>query len=115
MSAAGWKPEKDAVKKIIATTPTTDSGMVTYKEFEKLMIPIMSEQSDQQRYQISFSLYDIDNKGYITAADLARVAKELGEEDMSKREFDEMVKEAGGNKGRVTFEEFVKVMQFRED
>ena len=72
-----------------------------------------------------FQLFDLDQKGYITVDDLERVAKDLGEYDMSIDEFHEMIDRAqqkdnsdDGNdrtatnsvKGRVTLEEFTNIM-----
>jgi Ca2+-binding EF-hand superfamily protein len=77
-----------------------------------------------------FRLFDVDDKGYITIQDLERVALELGEQDMTSIELEEMITRAVQNKnhssdgssksssknnndendGRVGLEEFTRMM-----
>mmetsp|Transcript_20903 Transcript_20903/g.30116 ORF Transcript_20903/g.30116 Transcript_20903/m.30116 type:complete len:99 (-) Transcript_20903:69-365(-) len=58
-----------------------------------------------------FSLFDTDEKGYITVADLKQIAHNLGEL-MSMGELEEMVNIADSNgDGRVTKEDFNKIMR----
>lgn len=62
-------------------------------------------------FQHVFDLFDVDGKGYITVDDLREVALELGEDDMTMDELQEMVDRACSRKtGKVTLKEFSKMM-----
>ena len=85
---------------------------------------------ENNNYAYVFSLFDIDNKGYITVDDLERVAMYLGEQDMTREELAEMIDrgrtssgtgggeadseddEGGGGAGdgRVTLAQFTNIM-----
>ena len=110
MGAAGWKPEKSAIEEILNADSEEDK--VAFESYVSLMTPIIKDQDDSERYRVAFEMFDADDKGHITKEDLQRVALEIGE-DMKLEEFEEMVKEASdGN--RVTFDCFVKIMEFTE-
>lgn len=91
------------------------------------------EKENTNHYAYVFSLFDIDNKGYITVEDLQRVAMYLGEQDMTRDELMEMIERGcnanstssigGGSEGgndddesgseqekRVTLEQFTNIM-----
>lgn len=58
-----------------------------------------------------FKLFDDENKGSISLANLQRVAKELGEK-LSDEELTEMIEEADSNgDGLVNQEDFMKIMK----
>lgn len=66
---------------------------------------------DQPNFQHVFDLFDVDGKGYVTVEDLRRVALELGENDMTMDELQEMIDRARSKKsGKVTLKEFSKIM-----
>lgn len=66
---------------------------------------------EQPNFQHVFDLFDVDGKGYITVEDLRRVALELGENDMTIEELQEMIDRARSRKtGQVTLKEFSKMM-----
>ncbi len=66
---------------------------------------------DQPNFQHVFDLFDVDRKGYITVEDLRHIALELGENDMTMDELQEMIDRARSKKtGQVTLKEFSKIM-----
>jgi centrin-1 len=70
-----------------------------------------SSDDDQPNFQHVFDLFDAEGKGCITVEDLRRVALELGENDMTMDELQEMVERARSKKtGQVTLKEFSKMM-----
>eukprot|EP00934_Nitzschia_sp_Nitz4_P008334 Nitzschia sp. Nitz4//scaffold46_size129759//110082//110893//NITZ4_003521-RA/size129759-augustus-gene-0.26-mRNA-1//-1//CDS//3329552655//8324//frame0 len=83
-------------------------------------LTLMASTSIQQGYgreegaspfQHVFDLFDLDGKGYIAVEDLERVALELGEQDMTREELEEMIERAHTSQsGQVTMEEFSKLM-----
>ena len=53
----------------------------------------------------------VHGSGYITVTDLQRIAIELGEQDMTQEELEEMITRASSSKkGRVSLEDFTKMM-----
>lgn len=53
----------------------------------------------------------VQGKGYITVSDLERIANELGEQDMTVEELEEMIERASSEqKGQVTLAEFSRIM-----
>ncbi|KAL3921707.1 MAG: hypothetical protein SGARI_006616 [Bacillariaceae sp.] len=74
--------------------------------------------SSTNQYAHVFSLFDTDNKGYITVDDLSRVAEELGEHDMAMEELQDMIVRAAtsaksngqDDDGRVSLEDFTRIM-----
>ena len=78
-------------------------------------IRLMSErpQDDaRDEYQRVFDLFDPKGKGFISLGDLRKVAEELGEA-MTDEELDEMISKAAPTTGKVTAEDFQRIMTKR--
>jgi Ca2+-binding EF-hand superfamily protein len=77
-------------------------------------ITIVSSKKDMEdEVQRVFSLFDVDNKGYIELEDLKRIARELGE-TMAIEELQDMMDRADPDQdGRVTAEDFTKLMAMK--
>jgi Ca2+-binding EF-hand superfamily protein len=74
---------------------------------------LQSDMDETSKQAHVFDLFDVDRKGYITIEDLERIALELGEHDMTREELTEMIERAQtklSNKGKVTLEDFIKMM-----
>lgn len=82
---------------------------------EEAFIRLMSERHEddsRDEYQRVFDLFDTKGKGYINISDLRKVSEELGEA-MTDEELDEMIAKAAPNSGKVTPEDFQRVMTKR--
>lgn len=96
----------------------SDDEMLDFDGYLSLMASTSLQQrlqedssSDQPNFQHVFDLFDADGKGFISVEDLRRVALELGENDMTMDELQEMVDRARSRKtGKVTLKEFSKMM-----
>lgn len=79
-------------------------------EFTNLL---MRPDSQDKRSELekAFSLFDIDNKGYIDAADLKKIASDLGE-NVEENEISDMVMRTSST-GRVGFDDFKVIMTKR--
>ena len=79
MRALGFEPRKEEIKKMVAEVDKNASGKLTLENFLQLMANKMSEKDTKEEIMKAFKLFDDDDTGNITFANLKRVAKELGE------------------------------------
>jgi Ca2+-binding EF-hand superfamily protein len=81
-------------------------GTLSMAEFTSLV----SNKKDMDEMQRVFCLFDMDSKGYIELKDLKRIAEELGEA-IATDELQDMLDRADPDQdGRVTAEDFTKLM-----
>jgi len=73
--------------------------------------PPTSQDTDSEEELVeAFKVFDKDNNGFISAAELRHVMTNLGER-LTDEEVDEMIREADvDGDGQVNYEEFVKMM-----
>merc|ERR1711872_740356 len=88
-----------------------NTGKITWENFMVLMANKMSEKDTKEEIMKAFKLFDDDDTGNITFANLKRVAKELGE-NLTDEELQEMIDEADrtGN-GEVNQDDFLRIMK----
>jgi Ca2+-binding EF-hand superfamily protein len=82
---------------------------------EDAFIRLMSERhydDDRDEYQRAFDLFDTKGKGHINIMDLRKVSEELGE-SMADEELEEMISKAAPENGKVTPEDFQRIMTKR--
>jgi Ca2+-binding EF-hand superfamily protein len=94
---------------------TTDLDLDAFLQlFESTSLQqILQQQQENQQENFGhvFRLFDTQDKGYITIQDLERVAKELGEHDITQQELQEMMDRAHAqHRERVNLQEFTKLM-----
>ncbi|GAU45180.1 hypothetical protein TSUD_178730 [Trifolium subterraneum] len=95
---------------MIADVDRDGSGAIDYDEFEHMMTAKIGERDTKDELMKAFHIIDQDKNGKISAADIKRIAKELGQ-NFTDREIQEMVDEADQNNDReVDPEEFIMMM-----
>merc|ERR1719291_1677399 len=94
MRALGFEPTKEEIKKMISDIDRDGSGTIDFNEFLEMMTAKMSEKDSREEILKAFRLFDDDETGYITLKNLKRVAKEIGESNMTDEELQEMIDEA---------------------
>ncbi|KAF0972996.1 hypothetical protein FDP41_008660 [Naegleria fowleri] len=110
MRALGFEPKKEEIKKMISGIDN-GSGKIDFNDFLQLMTAKMSEKDSHAEIMKAFRLFDEDDTGYITFANLKRVAKDLGE-NMTDEELREMIEEADrSNSGQISKEDFLRIMK----
>merc|ERR1719516_103413 len=88
-----------------------NTGKLSLDSFMLMMANKMAEKDTKEEILKAFKLFDDDDTGSITFANLNRVAKELGE-NLTVEELQEMIDEADrtGN-GEVNQDDFLRIMR----
>ncbi|GFP96832.1 calmodulin [Phtheirospermum japonicum] len=86
------------------------NGTIDFPEFLNLMARKMKDIDSEEELKEAFRVFDKDQNGFISAAELRHVMTNLGEK-LTDEEVGEMIREAGvDGDGQINYEEFVKVM-----
>ncbi|WJX65408.1 putative calcium-binding protein cml13, variant 2 [Trifolium repens] len=110
MRALGFEMTEEQIEQMIADVDKDGSGAIDYDEFEHMMTAKIGERDTKEELMKAFHIIDQDKNGKISATDIKRIAKELGE-NFTDREIQEMVDEADQNRDReVDPEEFIMMM-----
>ena len=110
MRSLGQNPTEAELQDMIAEVDTDGNGTVDFPEFLSLMARRMKDSDSEEELKEAFRVFDKDQNGFISAAELRHVMANLGER-LTDAEVDEMVREADvDGDGRINFDEFVKVM-----
>lgn len=109
LRSLGLKPSEDQLDALIQKADTNSNGLIEFSEFVSLvepeLIPAKSPYNEEQLRMI-FRMFDRDDKGYITAAELAHSMAKLGHA-LTANELTGMIKEADTDgDGCINFQEF---------
>lgn len=111
LKALGFAPSADSVADMMQSLDVNHDGQIDLEEFMKITEAKIEGHDTRDDLENSFRLFDDDETGVITVANLQRLATELGEH-MSMEELEGMIKEADRSGcGHVTMNDFVRVMQ----
>jgi len=115
MKALGVAVKKEEMKKMITDVDADGSGSVEFPEFLQMMTAKMGDNDTRAEIDKVFKLYDVDETGKISLANLKRVAKELGE-NLTDEELQGMLDHADRSScGEVNAEDFYRMMKKRAD
>lgn len=110
MSAMGFQPKKDEIRKILADYDPQGTGTIEYQDFLDLMTLKIQERDPIEEMKQAFRLFLDDDGEKITLRHLKRVAKELGE-NMTEEELQEMLEEADRDgDGEISEDDFIRIM-----
>ena len=85
--------------------PFLENGKVEYSEFEDMMASQIGEPITTDHMRNYFKKFDLNGDGFITIDELALVMKTFGGKIYSKKEIDDMIKEADIDAdGKVNYE-----------
>ncbi|KAK3019126.1 hypothetical protein RJ639_004118 [Escallonia herrerae] len=93
MRALGFEMTEEQINQMIADVDKDGSGSIDFDEFVHMMTAKIGERDSKEELMKAFHIIDQDKNGKISAADIQRISKELGE-SFSIREIQEMVEEA---------------------
>ena len=111
MRALGCDVRKAEVKALIADFSRDGAERVDFEAFQAIMTEKYAARDPEAEFKKAFALFDEDNTGHITARNLRRVARELGEA-IPDEELQAMIDEfASGEDGTVSEADFLAVMR----
>uniref|UniRef100_A0A0D3BC04 EF-hand domain-containing protein n=1 Tax=Brassica oleracea var. oleracea TaxID=109376 RepID=A0A0D3BC04_BRAOL len=86
------------------------NGTIDFPDFLNLMAKKMKDTDSKEELKEAFRVFDKDQNGFISAAELCHVMTNLGEK-LTDEEVEEIVREADvDGDGQKNYEEFVKIM-----
>ena len=84
--------------------------LIYVPEFLTMMARKMKDTDSEEEIREAFKVFDRDNNGFISAAELRHVMTSIGEK-LTDDEVDEMIREADQDgDGRIDYNEFVQLM-----
>ncbi|KAL9234993.1 hypothetical protein vseg_009799 [Gypsophila vaccaria] len=111
MRALGFEMTEEQITQMIADVDKDGSGAIDFDEFCHMMTAKIGERDTKEELMKAFRIIDQDSNGKISAADIQRIAKDLGE-SFTDREIQEMIDEADRDRdGEVNVEEFLRMMR----
>ncbi|KAM0946460.1 putative EF-hand domain-containing protein [Dioscorea sansibarensis] len=86
------------------------NGTIDFLEFLNVMARKIKDTDSEEKLREAFRVFDKDQNGFISIAELCHVMTNLGEK-LTDEEVDEMIRDADvDGDGQINYEEFVKVM-----
>ncbi|XP_064597396.1 calmodulin-A-like [Liolophura sinensis] len=113
LRALGQNPTNKNLEEMIKQADITQNGVIDFNEFTRLVSVkgLKSQEEEKEELRLAFKIFDRDNSNFIDSAELAEVMKRLGEEGLTPKEIDEMIKVADKNKdGKINYNEFVELL-----
>ncbi|MCJ1405472.1 hypothetical protein MMC11_008700 [Xylographa trunciseda] len=119
MRSLGQNPSESELQDMINEVDADNNGTIDFPEFLTMMARKMKDTDSEDEiranshlaYQCeAFKVFDRDNNGFISAAELRHVMTSIGEK-LTDDEVDEMIREADQDgDGRIDYNEFVQLM-----
>lgn len=105
----GSNPTEIELQDMINEVDKDESGTIDFSEFVAMMATKVKEVDSEGKMLETFRIFDVDNNGFISAAELRHVMTNLGER-LTDDEVDEMIKVADADKdGKISYQDFVTV------
>ncbi|KJE91491.1 calcium-binding protein p22 [Capsaspora owczarzaki ATCC 30864] len=103
--------------RIIAVFDIEKADMVNFGQFLRVLSVFQADRSREDKVRFAFRLYDVDNDGFVSPADLHEVLKMLVgvhvSEDQLRQIIDSTIQEADtiDHDGKLSFPEFAEVLK----
>mmetsp|Transcript_1846 Transcript_1846/g.2841 ORF Transcript_1846/g.2841 Transcript_1846/m.2841 type:complete len:149 (+) Transcript_1846:120-566(+) len=110
MRALGKSPTEAEVRQIIKEVDNDGRGVINFPEFVSIMSRDIRDFDNESDLKMAWKVFDKDNKGFISIAELRHVLANIGEK-LSPEELDDLTKEADPEStGKVSYADFIKMM-----
>lgn len=110
LSGLGPEARNESIYQLAVDLCSEGSGNISFEDFIHLMTPKLLESDTVENIDKLFALFDTSKTGYISIADLRRIAQEMAFE-CSDEDLQDMIKRADGDlDGLVSKEEFHALM-----
>ncbi|MCJ1416877.1 hypothetical protein MMC32_003216 [Xylographa parallela] len=116
MRSLGQNPSESELQDMINEVDADNNGTIDFPEFLTMMARKMKDTDSEDEIRVdqnikeAFKVFDRDNNGFISAAELRHVMTSIGEK-LTDDEVDEMIREADQDgDGRIDYNEFVQLM-----
>ncbi|CAL9763826.1 unnamed protein product [Musa acuminata subsp. burmannicoides] len=110
IKSLGLKPFQEELQGMISEVDVDGNGTIEFAEFLGLMAHKMKDIDSEEELKEAFKVFDKDQNGYISEAELRNVMMSLGEK-LTDEEVAQMIREADlDGDGQVNFEDFVQMM-----
>ncbi|KAF9599955.1 hypothetical protein IFM89_001990 [Coptis chinensis] len=93
MRALGFEMTEEQIAQMITDVDKDGSGAIDFDEFVHMMTAKIGERDTKEELMKAFQIIDQDKNGKISATDIQRIAKDLGE-NFTDQEIKEMIEEA---------------------
>ena len=114
MRTLGLKPTQDELQGLIEEFDLDGDQMIDYDEFVKVMTQQSSEMDTEEEIIKAFSIFDKDNTGFISAAELRHILSNL-DEKIDEQEINQIINlsDTDGD-GQINYSEFVTILFFKK-
>jgi Ca2+-binding EF-hand superfamily protein len=110
MKGLGMGTNRDDITRIMEEVDADGSGTIDKHEFIEIVRPILGGRDPHAEVRKCFEFFDGNGSGVITAADLASVMQESGEENVTAEEIEPMMQVADmDGDGAVSITDFVRL------
>ena len=110
MRSLGQNPTEAELQDVINEVDANGNGTIDFPEFLTMISRNMKDADSEEEIKEAFGVFNKEGDGYISAAELRHVMRNLGEK-LTDEQVDEMIREADiDGDGQVNYEEFVKMM-----
>jgi len=109
LRACGQNCTESEVNSLMRQVDPQNTGTISFPAFLDMMAARTSMASDVDDIIEAFRSFDKNNTGYVDAKELKQVLVSLGEK-LSDQEAEEMIRDAGGDRGQINYRQFAKVL-----
>merc|ERR1712194_10494 len=97
----------EEIQQMINEVDEDGSGEIEFPEFLELIARKMKKCDSLDEMKQAFQVFDRDNSGSITAAELSHVMRNYGETDVSEEDIAKLIREADFDRdGELSFDDF---------
>nr|CDS34249.2 calmodulin [Hymenolepis microstoma] len=110
MKSLGVNLSKKELMEMLKEGDFSGDGAIDFKEFVTLAINSVNDAENNEQLLNTFRLFDKDNNGFISPAELRQVLTALGEK-LHEGQVEEMIRNIDRDRdGRINYDEFIRLI-----